>query len=309
MVLVGAAVAVLAACHGEAGAGLPPASGSGAPPAPVVPKLSDMASASPAGSAAPSAAWTGTLYARHEAALGPKASGVLSQITVEEGDRVKKGQLLFRLDGAQAFIGVNQAKAAVATAKVAFDSSKLDLSRATDLLAKGSIAQAAFDQTKSAYDHAAMSLDQAKVTAQLASRVASETAVYSPIDGIVTAKEKSVGETVTMVPVTTVLVIQDVAHLELRANLPERALATLGQGSELRMTARSVGIEKAVPVKRINPTIDARTRTVEVVADVDNADGKLKVGMLVEVALAPTAAAATGTDGAKVASEVGAKTP
>ncbi|HVW26741.1 MAG TPA: efflux RND transporter periplasmic adaptor subunit [Polyangiaceae bacterium] len=296
---------LLAGCHGESGAGLPPASGSGAPPPPVVPKLSEVASAAPATSAEPAAAWTGTLYARHEAALGPKASGVISQITVDEGDKVKKGQLMFRLDGAQAVIGVSQAKAAVATAKVGLDSAKLDLARATELSMKGSLAPAVYDQAKTTYDHAATALEQARVAQQLAERVASETAVFSPIDGVVTSKQKSVGETVTMVPPTTVLVVQDVAHLELRANLPENALAKLSPGSELRMNARSVGVERTVQVKRINPTLDPRTRTVQVVADVDNADGKLKVGMFVEVALAAPTSSAPPSDTAKVASDVG----
>jgi RND family efflux transporter MFP subunit len=296
----------LAGCHGEGGAGLPPASGSGAPPPPTVPKLSDVASAAPSAAAEPSAAWTGTLYARHEAALGPKASGTLSQITVEQGDRVKKGQLMFRLDGVQASIGVSQAKAAIATAQVAQNSAKLELARATELSAKGSLAPAVYDQAKANYDQASTALDQAKVALQLAQRVAAETAVFSPIDGVVTSKEKSVGETVTMVPPTTVLTVQDVAHLELRANLPENALAKLSPGTELKMTARSVAIERTVQVKRINPTLDPRTRTVEVVADVDNADGKLKVGMFVDVALAGVASAAPSpSDDTKVASDVG----
>ena len=296
---------ILAGCRGESGSSLPPASGSGAPPPPAVPKLSELAPAAAAASSEPSAAWTGTLYARHEAELGPKASGVISQITVEEGDNVKKGQLMFRLDGAQAVIGVSQAKAAVATAKVGLDSAKLDLSRATELSMKGSLAPAVYDQAKTNYDRATTALQQAKVAQQLAERVASETAVFSPIDGVVTSKQKNVGETVTMVPPTTVLVVQDVAHLELRANLPENALAKLAPGSELKMNARSVAIERTVQVKRINPTLDPRTRTVEVVADVDNADGKLKVGMFVEVALAAPASAAAPPDTAKVASDVG----
>ena len=300
----------LAGCHGESGAGLPPATGSGAPPPVAVPKLTEVASATPAATAVVAGAWTGTLYAAHEAALGPKASGVLSQITVEEGDKVKKGQLMFRLDAAQASIGVEQAKAAVATAKVNLDAAKLELTRATELSMKGSLAPAAYDRAKSQYDQAAAALEQAKVALQLNQRVASETAVYSPIDGVVTSKDKSVGETVTMMPPTTVLMVQDVAHLELRANLPESALSKISTGGELRLNARSVGIERTVQIKRINPTLDPRTRTVEVVADVDNADGKLKVGMLVEVGLAQAQAAAAPPDtAAKVASDTGAKAP
>ena len=118
----------------------------------------------------------------------------------------------------------------------------------------------------------------------MAERAASDTAIYSPIDGVVTAKLKSVGETVTMMPPTVVLVVEDVDRLELRANLPEKTLSTLAVGTVLKITVPTVGVTREVPVKRVNPTIDPRARTVEVVADVDNADGKLKVGMLVQVA-------------------------
>jgi RND family efflux transporter MFP subunit len=274
-------------CHGAEGQGLPPPTGSGAPPLASIPKLTELG-AGPGELASPSAqaAWTGTLFARHEAQLGPKATGVLSQLTVEEGDHVKKGQLLFRLDAAQASLGVSQAKAAIASAEVGYDAAKLDLSRAAELVKGGSIAPAAYDQAKSGFDRAATGLEQAKVALQMADHGAADTAIYSPIDGVVTAKLKSLGETVTMMPPTVVLVVQDVDRLELRAKLPERALASVQVGSALRMVVPTVAITREVPVKRINPTIDPRTRTVEVVADVDNSDGRLKVGMLVEVASA-----------------------
>lgn len=309
------ALLVLAApgCKSQAeGNGLPPAAGSGAAPAPAIPKLAEIASAAvgAAASADTAAAWTGTLYARHEAQLGPKMSGNLAQITVEEGDHVKKGQLLFRLDGAQASLGVEQAKAAIASAQVGLDAAKLDLQRATDLIAKGSIAPAAFDQSKAAFDRGQTALNQAKVGLQVAQRGLADTAIYSPIDGVVTDKLKSVGETVTMVPPTTVLVVQEIDKLELRAHVPEKALASLQTGTLLRVKAS--GITRDVPVKRVNPTIDPRARTVEVVADVDNADGKLKVGMLVEVALrGETSQAAPREDEPKLAGAVepGAKAP
>lgn len=296
------------------GNGLPPSSGSGAPPPPAIPKLAEVASATrSSGSSDSAAAWTGTLYARHEAQLGPKMSGNLNQITVEEGDHVKKGQLLFRLDGAQASLAVEQAKAAVATAQVGYDAAKLDLQRATELVAKGSIAPASFDQAKAAHDRGLTGLTQVKVGLQVAQRGLADTAIYAPIDGVVTAKLKNLGETVTMVPPTTVLVVQDVDKLELRANVPEKALASLQTGTLLRMKA--AGITRDVSVKRVNPTIEPRARTIEVVADVDNADGKLKVGMLVEVALrgaeSSKAAGPLGENEPKIAgaTELGAKAP
>lgn len=284
--LVLLALASVLGCRGHEGGGLPPSSGSGAPPAPSIPKLADLgkSEASPAGSSSSDAAWTGTLYARHEAQLGPKMTGILAQVGVEEGDQVKKGQLLFSLDAAQAKLSVDQAKAAITAAQVGYDAAKLEYSRASDLLKSGSIAQASFDQAKSSFDRAQTGLDQTKVALQMAERGVVDSTVHSPIDGVVTAKLKNVGETVTMMPPTVVLIVQDVSNLELRARLPERALSLVKEGGSIKMTVPSVGLSRDVPVKRINPTIDARTRTVEVVADVDNTDKKLKVGMLVQVA-------------------------
>src|SRR5262245_13135653 len=217
---LGLSLLVTAACQKHEGTGLPPPAGSGAPAPPAIPKLAELSSAAPEGPAAPTtAAWTGTLFARHEAQLGPKMSGILSQITVEEGDRVKKGQLLFRLDAAQSSLAVDQAKAGVETAQVGYDAAKLDFGRATELMQKGSIAPAAYDQSKAGHDRALTGLSQAKVALQQAQRALADAAIYSPIDGVVTAKLKSVGETATMMPPTVVLIVQDIQKLELRARL------------------------------------------------------------------------------------------
>jgi RND family efflux transporter MFP subunit len=305
-------------CRSHEGQALPPPSGSGAPPPPAIPKLDELASTAAEASAAPesNSAWTGSLYARHEAQLGPKMTGILAQVAVEEGDRVKKGELVFRLDPAQATLAVNQAKAALATAEVSVAHAKLEYTRASELIKGGSIPQATFDQAKAGYDQAEAAVEQAKVALQIAERGLADTSIYSPIDGVVTAKLKSVGETVTMMPPTVVLVVEDVENLELRARVPEKALASITEGSSIRMNVPSVGITRDVPVKRINPTIDPRTRTVEVVADVANRDKKLRVGMLVEVGSATKAAEAGSGSAAPqspsdalVRTETGGKAP
>jgi multidrug efflux pump subunit AcrA (membrane-fusion protein) len=123
---------------------------------------------------------------------------------------------------------------------------------------------------------------------------------------VVTSKLKNVGETVTMMPPTTVLVVQDVAHLELRTRLPERALMQLAPGNKLRVEFPALGIERVVPVLRINPTVDLMTRTVEVIADVDNLDGALRPGMLADVTLGAESGA-PGAGGRGAASGTGGK--
>jgi RND family efflux transporter MFP subunit len=263
---------------------LPPAAGSGVAP-PAVPNVKDLVpEVADAGKGASSTlSATGTLYAREEAALGPKASGVLSAITVKEGDKVKKGQLLFRLESVQADLGVQQAKALLQAAEVGLRAAELDHRRTKELFDRGSVAAATYDQVQARYDSAKSAVEQAKVALSLAKKASGDSAVKSPINGVVSAKYKSVGETVTMMPPTVVLLVQDVSVLELRARLPERSLQTLTTGSSLVATFPALAVERTVSVKRINPSIEIATRTVEIVADVDNADGKLRPGMMADV--------------------------
>jgi RND family efflux transporter MFP subunit len=270
-------------------------------PAPAIPKIENAADLS--GNSAGNAKddqyrGTGTLHARDEAELGPKASGVLTAITVDEGDRVKKGQLLFRLDSQQAGLSIKQSEAALGAANVSLSAARLDEGRTRQLLERGSVAPAVYDAAKSRLDAALAGVEQAKAALAVAKQMAGELGVYSPINGIVTAKLKSVGETVTMVPPTVVLVVQDLSALELRARLPERVLSEVAVDKPVEVSFPALAETRTVKITRVTPTIDPRTRTVEVIVNIDNSDGKLKSGMLAEIRLldgahdAPTASSA-----------------
>jgi RND family efflux transporter MFP subunit len=274
---------------------LPPPTGGSLPP-PVVPQL-EIGTQAEARRAASKNGFhgTGTLHPRDEAELGPKATGVLTKITVDEGDSVKKGQLLFTLDAQQAGLGIEQAKAALETAKINMQNAELDFRRTKELFERGSVPPATFDQAKSRYDMAKSAVAQGDVAVSQAQKAAADTAVRSPITGVVTSRLKNVGETVTMMPPTVVLIVQDVSVLELRARLPERVLAKIKQDDELRVSIPAIAEERKVRIRRINPTIDARTRTVEIVADLDNTDGRLKPGMLAEVRFGSEDAGKAGT--------------
>lgn len=273
---------------------LPPPTGS-ALPAPDVPKLDTLMQGDAPSAATTEAAGaymaTGTLRAREEADLGPKVTGVLTQLTVEEGSKVKKGQLLFRVDAGHAALAVQQAQAALQAAEVSQAAAALDFQRTKELLDRNSVAPATFDQAKSRLEAAQAAVDQAKAAVSLARKTAGDTAVFSPIDGVVTAKLKSVGESVSVTPPTVVLSVQNTAELEIRVRFPEGVLKTVKPGSELDVSIAALGVSLKVPVARINPGVDPRSRTVELVAFVDNAEGKLRPGMLVMVSLAKEVAA------------------
>jgi multidrug efflux pump subunit AcrA (membrane-fusion protein) len=126
----------------------------------------------------------------------------------------------------------------------------------------------------------------------MAQKALSDATVRSPFDGVVTAKLKSIGEMATMMPPTVVVTVQDQLVVELRVRVPERWLTQVRPGSVLHVRFDAIGVDREAKVARINPTVDARTRTIEVIAELDNPDLQLKPGLLAQVDLPRAAAAA-----------------
>lgn len=293
-------VLALAGCAKKELPKLPPAAGEGAPARIKVPTLKELdKSGATVERAVGQRAGTGTLQALNHAALGPKETGVLSTIAVDEGDRVKKGQVLFRVDPVSAELMVEQAKAAIATLRVQEAQAKMDYERTKQLRERGSVPEDVLDQTKTRVDTLTSQIAQATAQLSIAQRHLSNMVVTSPIDGIVSEKRMNVGETATLMPPSVVLVVQDIDVLELRARLPETALKTVREGAQITVRFPATDETRPVTIKRIAPTVDVRTRTIEIVAEIPNKDHRLKAGMLAEVAYAAgeqaTAAAAVNT--------------
>jgi membrane fusion protein (multidrug efflux system) len=277
-------IALALGCESKGAHGnLPQAVGSGAPPLPSVAVAVGAAASAQQIIDDTRLVVTGTAKALHEAKLGAKASGVIAAMNVEEGDLVKKGQLLFRLESAAQAIQVSQAEAALANARVAQTNAQADFERTKELFDRGSIAPAVFDQVKARFDSTKAGVDVALAQVASAKRMAADTSVHAPFDGIIAQRMANLGETVTMVPPTTVLVVQDISKLEVRARVPETALRRVREGSPVRVHFPALNADRTVPVVRINPSVDPMTRTIEIIAHVPNEDRALKAGMLVEV--------------------------
>lgn len=264
---------------------LPPAAGEGAPAAAKIPTLKELdKSGGGVEKAVGQRAGTGSLQPLDYAALGPKETGVIASITVDEGDRVKKGQVVFRIDPIQAELMVEQAKAGIATLKVQEAQARTDYERTKALRERGSVPPDVLDQVKARLDTLTSQIAQGNSQVSLAQRHLTNMTVTSPIDGIVSEKRMNIGETATLMPPSVVLVVQNVDVLELRARLPETALKTVREGAQINVRFPATEETRPVTIKRIAPTVDVRTRTIEIIAEIPNADHRLKAGMLAEVA-------------------------
>jgi RND family efflux transporter MFP subunit len=284
VLLAGALVAAgLAGCGRKGGAQqLPPAQGPGAAPLPALPSVS--ASTDEASAVAPTEGHTtGTTYPRAEAQIGPNAGGVIERILVKEGDKVRKGQVLFRQDTRDAALRVEQARAALEAARVNLRATETEHTRTKSMFDQKAVSQMQWDQVQARMDGAKVGVSQAEVALEMAQKFLGDGTVRSPLTGLVVTKLKSEGEMATMMPPTVVLVVQDQSVLELRFRLPERSLTKIKIGDEITANFEAVGLKRGAKIARIQPSVDARTRTVEVVAEIPNPDGALRSGLLAAV--------------------------
>jgi RND family efflux transporter MFP subunit len=161
---------------------------------------------------------------------------------------------------------------------------------------QGAVSPATWDAVRLGYDQAKVAVQQAEAALATTRAYAADTTVVAPFAGIVAAKKKNAGETVTMMPVTTIIVLQDISKIEVRVKLSENALTRVHAGEPMVVKFGALGIEKTVPIDRINPSVDPLNRTVELIGVIPNEDRALKAGMLVEVTFPSTAAKPQSTE-------------
>jgi RND family efflux transporter MFP subunit len=302
------AAALTGACAQKDGAAnLPPASGEGAPARAALPALAKPSGDNPTTNPT-SRTTTGTTFPRASAQVAPNMSGVLAQVAVEEGDRVKKGDLLFRLRGEDFDLRVQQAQAALKAAEVGLAAVKVEYDRTQRLVEKNAINQATWDQVQAQYQGAQVGIEAARVNVAMAQKARADAVVRSPINGVVTAKLKSPGEMATMMPPSVVVVVEDHSTLELRFRLPEGSLSAVKAGDVLEAKFTAAGFTREVKVTRISPNVDAMTRTIEVIAELPNPDGQLKAGMLAELSIEGAGEGAGAAAGAAAGTQAGPET-
>lgn len=282
------APALLAACSRASGAAVElPARAASEPTAAV--RLAPPA----ARLAGETARATGELRSKLQATVAAKAAGTILRVHVQPGDRVRRGDPLVELDPATLLIQLDQARAARKTALAARENAAADLARTRKLEEAGSAPQAALDRAVAGATGAEGALEQADAAVRLLEQGLRDHVLRAPFDGVVTARLRNVGDTLSMMPPTPVVTLVATGEVEVRLSVPEGLVDPLRPGAILRGRTLPGGAPFEAKVTSVGVTVDAATRAVEVLADVRPgraAQGLLRAGGLAEVDLGGTAA-------------------
>ena len=242
------------------------------------------------GSAGGRDVYSGELRARHEADLSFRIGGKLVARPVDAGARVKRGQVLARLDPEDARLASQSAQAQLAAAESDFTLAKAELDRYADLLAKKFISQSAFDARQNAFTAARARVEQARAQASLSGNQANYTALSADADGVVLSVSAEPGQVVAAGQ--PVLRLARDGEKEVVLNAPEGELARFKPGQEARIALwAEPGKVFAGRVREIAGGADPVTRTYAVRVTAVDAPPTAQLGMTANV----TFGSATGT--------------
>ena len=211
---------------------------------------------------------TGMVRAKEEAVLSARASGQIKRVLVAVGDRVRAGAPLVEMDPVNARIALENALATERLAVANLGVADREVARSKMLFEAQSLPEAGYDRVKTGRDVAAAQLDQARAALAGAKQMVADTVIAAPFDGVVTAKFHNAGDTVTLMPVTPIVSVTDVDHLEVRLAAPEAIESFVRAGQVIEGVLTPSGQRFQAKVRMKGAVVDPQSRTIEVLADV-----------------------------------------
>jgi HlyD family secretion protein len=211
---------------------------------------------------------SGTLTYESQVTLAPEVTGRVKEILVEEGDQVKREQLLMRLDPAAARAAIEQSKAQVRQARlnierrqVDFDAQVIKVKRFEALRDRGMVDANSLQELTAARDLAEVdlrtsreALSQAQAQLSQAREMLAKTEIRSPLDGKVTAIYVKVGQTAVPsfsgISGSILVDVADTASIDAEINVDETDIARVRVGAQARV------VPAAFPDKTLLGTVD-----------------------------------------------------
>jgi RND family efflux transporter MFP subunit len=226
---------------------------------------------------------SGSLRALNQASVKAKGAGEVREVLVREGEPVKAGQVLVKMDTSDYQARLDQAKGALQAARGQLQIATKARDNNKALLDKGFISKNAFDNAASQFDIARANVESARGALDVAQKALTDTMIRAPISGLISSRTVQPGE---KVPVDFHLLdVVDLRQMEMEAAVPASEIMHVALGQEVQVRVEGMTQPLKGKVARINPATQAGSRSILVYIQIDNPEGILRVGMFGEAQL------------------------
>ena len=232
---------------------------------------------------------SGSLRAVNSALVKARAAGELQGLTVREGDTVKAGQLIARIEATEFQARVRQAQQQADAARSQIDIAQRQYDNNKALVDQGFISKTALDTSSSNLQAAQANYKAAAANVDLARKGLDDTQLRAPITGVVSQRLAQPGERVGVD--ARVIEIVDLSRLELEAALSASDSIEVRVGQQAVLQVEGSARPVKARVARINPSAQAGSRSVLVYLSIDDGTG-LRQGMFAQGTLGTGTASA-----------------
>jgi len=229
---------------------------------------------------------SGTLRASDRASVKARVGGTVGEVLVREGEPVKAGQVLLRMDRRDYQARVDQAQGALLAARGQVDIARRARDNHQALLARGFISQNAFDTAASQLQIAAANLDSAQAALEVARTSLADTVIAAPMDGTVSNRSVQPGEKVS--PDNPLLELVDLRRMELEAAVPSADIGAIRIDQPAQLLVDGLPQALVGKVARINPAADPGSRAITIYIQVENPELHLRDGMFAQARITLT---------------------
>jgi HlyD family secretion protein len=231
---------------------------------------------------------TGTLSAVTTVQVGTQVSGIVSKIFVDFNDKVRKGQVIARIDPTLLEIAVRNAEANRERSQAELDNAERNYARAVTLRGEQILSETDYNTAQYDLDTARAAVKSADVGLEQARRNLAYATIYAPVSGTVVERAVDVGQTVaaSLSAPTLFTIAEDLTRMQMLTSVDESDIGRIRVGQPVRFTVQAYPNEAftgSVRQVRLQSTSQENVVNYTVVVDVSNEDGRLLPGMTASV--------------------------
>ncbi len=231
---------------------------------------------------------SGTLSAVKTVEVGTQVSGQVSELHADFNDRVKKGQLIARIDPILLRQAVQDAEAGIARSQASLTQAKEEFERTKTLHDEKIVTETEYNTARTTYALAQTSVTSAQIALERARQNLAYTNIYAPIDGVVIERAVNLGQTVaaSLSAPKLFVIANDLSQMQILASVDETDIGSIKEGQQAEFTVQSFQDRRfrgKVEQVRLASTTANNVVSYTVVINVNNPDGVLLPGMTATV--------------------------
>ncbi len=215
--------------------------------------------------------WQGVVRSRIEAKISPKLNARIVEITVYPGNKVKKGDIIARLDGRDLQAAYNAASAALTAAEAQATQANTEQKRYTILYDKQAVTRQNYESVLAQAQVARAMANQAANAALQSKVMLSENVLYAPFDGVVGERLQEPGD--MGLPNQPIVTLHKPEDLRFEASIASHCVAPIKLDMEVKVRFDTLPQTIAATVDEITPEIDPQTRTQKIKVNLPNIEG------------------------------------